>query len=66
MLASHPTLGAELVAAIPFDRLTARGEDADEFGAYLPRSGFHRAKWQGLMALVADREAASCKWFPVG
>ena len=42
MLASHPTLGAELVAAIPFDRVTARGEDADEFGEYLRRSDFHR------------------------
>ena len=42
MLESHPTLSAELVAAIPFDSVTARGEDADEFGAYLRRSDFHR------------------------
>ena len=42
LLASHPTLGAELVAVIPFDRVTARGEDADEFGKYLRRSDFHR------------------------
>jgi exopolysaccharide biosynthesis polyprenyl glycosylphosphotransferase len=42
MLDSHPTLNAELVAVIPFDRVTTRGEDADEFGAYLRRSDFHR------------------------
>ena len=42
MLESHPTLSAELVAAIPFRRVTARGEDADEFGEYLRRSDFHR------------------------
>jgi exopolysaccharide biosynthesis polyprenyl glycosylphosphotransferase len=42
MLASHPTLSAELVAVIPFRRVTARGEDAHEFGEYLRRSDFHR------------------------
>jgi len=42
MLDSHPTLSAELVAVIPFKRVTARGEDADEFGEYLRRSDFHR------------------------
>jgi exopolysaccharide biosynthesis polyprenyl glycosylphosphotransferase len=42
MLESHPNLNAELVATIPFDRVTARGEDADEFGKYLSRSDFHR------------------------
>ena len=42
MLESRPTLSAELVAAIPFDSATARGEDADAFGAYLRRSDFHR------------------------
>src|SRR5688572_12749270 len=30
MLESHPTLSAELVAVIPFQRVTARGEDAEE------------------------------------
>ena len=29
MLDSHPTLSAELVAVIPFQRVTARGEDAE-------------------------------------
>ena len=42
MLDSHPNLSAELVAVIPFARLTARGEDAHEFGEYLRRSDFHR------------------------
>jgi len=42
MLESHPTLSAELVAVIPFQRVTARGEDAEQFGAYLRRSDFHR------------------------
>jgi exopolysaccharide biosynthesis polyprenyl glycosylphosphotransferase len=42
MLESHPTLSAELVAVIPFRRVTARGEDAHEFGEYLGRSDFHR------------------------
>ncbi len=42
LLASHPTLSAELVAIIPFKRVTARGEDAHEFGEYLGRSDFHR------------------------
>jgi exopolysaccharide biosynthesis polyprenyl glycosylphosphotransferase len=42
MLDSHPNLSAELVAVIPFVRLTARGEDAHEFGEYLRRSDFHR------------------------
>jgi len=42
MLESHPTLSAELVATIPFRRVTARGEDAHEFGEYLRRSNFHR------------------------
>ena len=42
MLQSHPTLNAELVAVIPFRRMTARGEDANEFGDYLRRSNFHR------------------------
>ena len=42
MLESHPTLSAELVAVIPFQRVTARGEDAEEFGEYLRRSDFHR------------------------
>ena len=42
LLASHPTLNAELVAIIPFKRVTARGEDAQEFGEYLSRSDFHR------------------------
>ena len=40
----HPVdaAGAELVASIPFRRVTARGEDAEQFGAYLARSDFHR------------------------
>ncbi|HYH57846.1 MAG TPA: exopolysaccharide biosynthesis polyprenyl glycosylphosphotransferase [Thermoleophilaceae bacterium] len=42
LLESHPTLSAELVAVIPFQRVTARGEDAHEFGEYLKRSDFHR------------------------
>jgi exopolysaccharide biosynthesis polyprenyl glycosylphosphotransferase len=42
MLESHPTLNAELVAVIPFQRVTARGEDAEQFGQYLRRSDFHR------------------------
>jgi exopolysaccharide biosynthesis polyprenyl glycosylphosphotransferase len=42
LLESHPTLNAELVAVIPFRRVTARGEDADEFGEYLGLSDFHR------------------------
>src|SRR5688572_27871468 len=42
MLESHPTLSAELVAVIPFGRVTARGEDAHAFGEYLSRSDFHR------------------------
>jgi len=42
MLESHPTLSAELVAVIPFQRATARGEDAEQFGEYLRRSDFHR------------------------
>jgi exopolysaccharide biosynthesis polyprenyl glycosylphosphotransferase len=42
MLDSQPTLNAELVAVIPFRRVTARGEDAHEFGEYLRRSDFHR------------------------
>jgi exopolysaccharide biosynthesis polyprenyl glycosylphosphotransferase len=42
MLESHPTLSAELVAVIPFRRVTARGEDAHAFGEYLGRSDFHR------------------------
>ena len=42
MLESHPTLSAQLVAVIPFRRVTARGEDANEFGEYLRRSNFHR------------------------
>ena len=42
MLGSQPSLHAELVAMIPFDRVTARGEDADAFGEYLARSDFHR------------------------
>jgi exopolysaccharide biosynthesis polyprenyl glycosylphosphotransferase len=42
LLANHPSLSAELVASIPFRRVTARGEDAEQFGAYLARSGFHR------------------------
>ncbi len=42
MLESHPTLNAKLVAVIPFERVTARGEDAEEFGEYLRRSDFHR------------------------
>jgi exopolysaccharide biosynthesis polyprenyl glycosylphosphotransferase len=42
LLATHPSLSAELVASIPFRRVTARGESAEEFGEYLSRSGFHR------------------------
>ncbi len=42
MLESHPTLSADLVAVIPFQRVTARGEDAEAFGEYLRRSDFHR------------------------
>ena len=42
MLESHPTLSARLVAVIPFERVTARGEDAEQFGEYLRRSDFHR------------------------
>ncbi len=42
MLESHPNLSADLVALIPFQRVTARGEDAHEFGEYLRRSNFHR------------------------
>jgi exopolysaccharide biosynthesis polyprenyl glycosylphosphotransferase len=42
MLESHPNLSADLIAVIPFQRVTARGEDADEFGEYLRRSDFHR------------------------
>jgi exopolysaccharide biosynthesis polyprenyl glycosylphosphotransferase len=42
MLESHPNLSADLVAVIPFQRLTARGEDAQAFGEYLRRSDFHR------------------------
>ena len=42
MLESHPTLNAELVAVIPFQRVTARGEDAEAFGEYLHQSDFHR------------------------
>src|SRR4051812_2724023 len=42
MLSAHDELGAELVATIPFERVTARGEDSEAFGEYLARSNFHR------------------------
>ena len=42
LLASQPTLHAKLVALIPFDRVTSRGEDAEAFGNYLASSDFHR------------------------
>ncbi len=42
MLNTQPSLNAELVATVPFDRVTARGEDADAFGDYLAQSDFHR------------------------
>ena len=42
ILELQPTLSAELVAVIPFRRVTARGEDAEEFGEYLRRSNFDR------------------------
>ena len=54
LLESHPTLSAELAAVIPFRRVTARGEDADEFGEYLSRSDFHR-----VIVTHSDTEAGN-------
>ncbi len=42
LLDCQPSLNAKLVALIPFNRVTARGEDAETFGDYLARSDFHR------------------------
>jgi exopolysaccharide biosynthesis polyprenyl glycosylphosphotransferase len=42
LLETHPSLSAELVASIPFRRVTARGEDAEQFSEYLSGSEFHR------------------------
>jgi exopolysaccharide biosynthesis polyprenyl glycosylphosphotransferase len=42
MLEVNPQLGAELVALIPFNRVTARGEDAEAFARYLGKSNYHR------------------------
>jgi exopolysaccharide biosynthesis polyprenyl glycosylphosphotransferase len=42
MLQANPQLGAELVALIPFNRVTARGETAEAFARYLTKSEYHR------------------------